>query len=259
MRFLVKPFVQETKSFLLLLQEHGAVLSGSVALKFFVMDEEWDIGDLDIYVGDLEFGRLRTRLVEDSSTGFVETYDSEVAPWRKRYDVKQLVRFSTKSGRVVDLVRSSTPSPLTPLTDFWSTLVVNCISLDYVACFYPRYTMRREAVLKPGALSYSDLRAVSKYIDRGYDLNVSRHWVAWPPPPGGDVQIAGQDAVVRSVYPFTLESPGLSHYLFRTGDGWYIPSSLDASEDGGSTAVSTPAVGTEYDGTLIVALSDDDS
>ena len=59
MRFLVKPFVQETKSFLLLLQEHGAVLSGSVALKFFVMDEEWDIGDLDIYVGDLEFGRLR--------------------------------------------------------------------------------------------------------------------------------------------------------------------------------------------------------
>ena len=51
----VFPFVRDTARFNALLTKHEAIISGSVALQFFLEDEKWVPGDLDVYVPDTTF------------------------------------------------------------------------------------------------------------------------------------------------------------------------------------------------------------
>ena len=43
------PFVKDTPMFNQLLLDHGAVVSGSIALHFFLPNETWDPEDMDLY------------------------------------------------------------------------------------------------------------------------------------------------------------------------------------------------------------------
>ena len=60
----VWPFVGDPILFNALMTKYEAIISGSVALQFFLEDETWKPGDLDIYVPDTTFADF-TAAVED--------------------------------------------------------------------------------------------------------------------------------------------------------------------------------------------------
>ncbi|EIW51423.1 uncharacterized protein TRAVEDRAFT_107629, partial [Trametes versicolor FP-101664 SS1] len=141
------------------LREYRAVVSGSVALHFFLSDESWVPGDIDIYVPDAVFDAMCERLLTDDALGchaasrqyllgrrverMVDVLDTGM-----RYAVKDVVRLITRTGRGLDLVRSRTSSAVSPLLDFWSTLVRNFLTPDLCVCAHPDATFRRQAILK---------------------------------------------------------------------------------------------------------------
>ncbi|TFK85012.1 hypothetical protein K466DRAFT_442540, partial [Polyporus arcularius HHB13444] len=134
-----------------LMRSHGVIISGSAALRFFLPGETWQSTDLDLYVPDDAFDAFRlafeSRFVQGSRLLFDSAeFREPVEP--DAYSVKQLLRYSLPSGRVIDVIRSHTRAASAPLLGFWSTLLVNYISPDVFACGYPEYTLERLAVLK---------------------------------------------------------------------------------------------------------------
>ncbi|TFK87830.1 hypothetical protein K466DRAFT_441640, partial [Polyporus arcularius HHB13444] len=138
------------------LRDHDAVISGSVALRFFLPDEAWTPTDIDIYVSDGQFDALRERLKSDPGLGCVErrpedgssSSSSQLPSLGSEYTVKEVAKFTTPTGRMLDLVRSRDKSAMSPMLEFWSTLPANFITPDAFACLYHKYTLNRQIVLK---------------------------------------------------------------------------------------------------------------
>lgn len=185
---LVQPFFVDVDVFDAVLRKYCAVISGSVAMRYFLTNEFWASGDMDIYVPDTAFDSVLDCFLSDERLGCRVTLRDGVLEGRRdrlsglvdasmRYAVKDVVRLITRTGRAVDLVRSRTPSAVTPLLEFWSTLVRNFVSLDVCACMYPRTTFRRQAVLKPPPIFPGDHRAIAKYASRGFSMSYESFWV----------------------------------------------------------------------------------
>ncbi|KAI0698756.1 hypothetical protein C8Q76DRAFT_589110, partial [Earliella scabrosa] len=126
-----------------------AVISGSVALQFFLDDATWAPRDMDIYVPDHkwnEFIRALKRLGFRSA--LQDTFDFTPSGHVAINGIKELRRFSSPTGRAVDVIRSYFRNPLPPLYYFWSTLLVNFIGPGGCVCAYPALTLQRRGVLK---------------------------------------------------------------------------------------------------------------
>ena len=245
----VQPFVGDIDLFDSALIRHGAIVSGSVALHFFLPDSSWYPNDLDVYVSDAEWLPLVTELTDPNGLRFlryvppsdasksgpvqshltndspststsasadplaselsgpvaadlsdvhtaanhdltsVQSGDDDVSmasedgsdygsdgptpiPLSSAYVVKGLRdvrKFVTPTGKHVDVIRSPTYSPVTPLRFFWSTLVMNFITPRACVCGFPSATMQRIGVLKQGLLRPRDHVAIAKYRDeRGF-------------------------------------------------------------------------------------------
>ena len=67
---LVKPFVANVYAFNDALRRHGAVISGSVALYYFIPCDTWSPNDMDVYVSYDEFPALLHTLENDPSLQF---------------------------------------------------------------------------------------------------------------------------------------------------------------------------------------------
>ena len=67
---MIYPFVNDVSKLNRLLRQHGAVISGSVALRFFLPEETWDPEDMDIYVPDCTFDRFFTAITDPSGLNF---------------------------------------------------------------------------------------------------------------------------------------------------------------------------------------------
>ena len=65
MQDVVRPFVRNPQALFRIMREHRAIISGSAALKFFLPEERWEVGDLDIYVPDSEFDAFQSRVLGD--------------------------------------------------------------------------------------------------------------------------------------------------------------------------------------------------
>ncbi len=178
---LVQPFFADVEAFDVVLRKYCAVISGSVAVQYFLTNEFWASGDMDIYVPDNAFAVVLDCFLTDERLGCRVAHRDGVVDGRRdrmsglvdagmRYSVKEVVRLTTRTGLGVDLVRSRTPSSVTPLLEFWSTLVRNFVSPDVCVCVYPRATFRRQAVLKPPPFLPGDHRAIAKYASRGFSL-----------------------------------------------------------------------------------------
>ncbi len=81
----------------------------------------------------------------------------------------------TPSGRRVDVIRSPSTTPITPLRFFWSTAVINFVTPDAYVCGFPHATLSRLGVLKQGPLGRRDKLAIAKYEQRGYHF-LGQEW-----------------------------------------------------------------------------------
>ncbi|KAI0746102.1 hypothetical protein C8Q76DRAFT_585539, partial [Earliella scabrosa] len=145
-----------------LLRQHGALISGSVALQFFLNEEPWTPGDLDIYVPAKCYRAFVQTIFHDDAFALrfhprqrispaamaSELRDGIPSPAADSQGIKQVLRFRTSTGRNVDIVCSPVDDAITALHAFWSTLVANFISPDGCGCGFPAGTMNRKGFVK---------------------------------------------------------------------------------------------------------------
>ncbi len=224
----METYFSDVDAFNQLLLHHHAVISGSVALRFFLDDAKWEPGDLDVYVQDSHFEQLLDRLKADPRLDCIQVYDSNDEAGAPpgllgipEYAVKQVVRLCTDQGMHLDLVRSFDNCSVSPLLEFWSTLLANFITPLLFACLYPRYTLDWLSVQKVGYLSPSDREAIQKYRTRGFEMSQDRYWVCWGYELNCASQIAGDNAVVASMDPLTVSGADSSP-IVRATYGWFL-------------------------------------
>ncbi|KAI0683478.1 hypothetical protein C8Q76DRAFT_573889, partial [Earliella scabrosa] len=136
------------------LRDAGGIISGSVALRFFLEDEEWDPCDMDIYIPEHKFDAFIKHITDPALLGFTEapraSDDGEplVSGELGCNGIRAVRRFQTRSGRPVDVIRSLARTPVLPLQSFWSTLVTNFLTPDACVCGFPTATMERCGLVK---------------------------------------------------------------------------------------------------------------
>ncbi|RDX53639.1 hypothetical protein OH76DRAFT_1307484, partial [Lentinus brumalis] len=138
-----------------ILRRHGALISGSTALHFLMPSDTWIPNDLDIYVSDTNFPGLLRDLMDPSGLQLVYASDSSgsgtmspLPPAAIAKGLRDVRTLYTPSGRRVDVIRSPSTSPITPLRFFWSTTVINFMTPDAYVCGFPHATLSRLGVLK---------------------------------------------------------------------------------------------------------------
>ena len=123
-RNLVKPFVSNTDAFSEALRRHGAVISGSLALYYFIPCSTWYPNDMDIYVSYDNFPAFLHVLENDPALQFrpVPPTGGSTSPSSVSIDVAEVRKLSTPSERVVDVIRSRRPTPVSPLVQFGTSM-----------------------------------------------------------------------------------------------------------------------------------------
>ncbi|TFK90043.1 hypothetical protein K466DRAFT_468577, partial [Polyporus arcularius HHB13444] len=143
-----------------------AVVSGSVALRFFLPDEMWSPGDMDIYVPDLTYDqfiaavtdmyRLRFTPIprkkrppagDDMDVDALPPGDAFLPPSMSA-DVIEVRQFITRTGKRVDVIRAPGNNPTVAINRFWSSLVMNFLRPDVCVSGYPSTTLARVGMLK---------------------------------------------------------------------------------------------------------------
>ena len=162
----IQPFVLDVNHFDNIVRACGAVISGSVALQFFLHDDPWHPSDLDIYLPDRTFDSFVNMVDKDPKVGFQILPNSE-QPQRGSaalgyQGIRNVYRFRTKTDRFVDVIRSSMNSPVTPLHAFWSTLVMNFVTPDGCVCGFPEGTLNRQGIVRGTLTTERDQSAVTK-------------------------------------------------------------------------------------------------
>lgn len=225
------PFVSDISRLDGILRATGAIISGSVALHFLLDDQDWHPRDLDIYVADHQYDDFVELATHQNGLRFVpEPYTplfAENAGVPSGYGIlgiKEVRRFRTPTRRLVDVVRSPTQNPVTPLHAFWSTVVMNFLTPDGCGCAYPAGTLRRQGFLKSGLLTPRDELALNKYNARGF-LTTSDPWVDRPDTIEHLLSTVFGDADAGVLYfrpEVSMECPDLP--VYHTSDGWRIRS-----------------------------------
>ncbi|KAI0709398.1 hypothetical protein C8Q76DRAFT_799407 [Earliella scabrosa] len=173
-RTCISPFVANIDAFNTLLRACGAVISGSVALQFFLPDDAWTPGDLDIYVADRMFDTFITAVMQDALNFHPLPRTSRTRRRRSGTPglngIRDVLRFRTSTGRSIDIVRSATNSPITPIRTFWTTLLMNFITPDACACGFPTATLARTGAFRGNPAFEKDALAKAKYDLRGFNF-----------------------------------------------------------------------------------------
>ena len=169
-----------------LLLDTRAVISGSTVLHFILRDSHWSPGDFDLYAPfGTGYSVVRWlvvnegyRIVSDGAWNFTfrpatiplpagpcdwltdlgfdflpATPDYSPHSKKSHYGspdscIYRVYKLASKSNNFIDVVESSKPSFLPPITKFHSTLVMNYLTPKSLVVLYPTLTFRREAILQ---------------------------------------------------------------------------------------------------------------
>ncbi|RPD52333.1 hypothetical protein L227DRAFT_470790, partial [Lentinus tigrinus ALCF2SS1-6] len=135
------------------LTENAAIISGSVALQFFMSDPHWNPRDLDIYVANANWRNFVRAITDPSGLNFLPllvppppTDSDKPGPSTSPNPVIQT--FYTPNGRRVDVIRSPSNNPITPIWFFWSTHLMNFITPTACVSGFHSATLLRQGALK---------------------------------------------------------------------------------------------------------------
>ncbi|KAI0688617.1 hypothetical protein C8T65DRAFT_520797, partial [Cerioporus squamosus] len=150
-----------------LLMRHGGVVSGSVALRYFLPRTLWEPNDIDIYVPEShfeDFVRAATdprqlnftlfphhrpwqTLDSRESTASVDASDDSFKP-STHVGIREVRQFYTTTDRRVDVISVPSNNPVVALKHFWSSLVTNFLRPNMASCGFPLTTLDGVGVLK---------------------------------------------------------------------------------------------------------------
>ena len=117
---LVSPFVPDVTAFSDALRTHGAVISGSLALYYFLPEGDWLPNDMDVYVSYDEFPALTSTLENDPSLQFLEQKgpNRETVSSSQSVDIAEIKKYITPCNKTIDVIRSRHNTPISPLLRF---------------------------------------------------------------------------------------------------------------------------------------------
>ncbi|KAG6830179.1 hypothetical protein H0H87_008955 [Tephrocybe sp. NHM501043] len=173
---------ENVDGFRTLLLRTRAAVSGSTVLHFILRDDHWTPGDFDLYA---PFGTGYTvvqwlvkqegyKVVSDGSRSFIFhphtlTSTPNACDWTtdlvtstsihrqpgraKKYDysdsdIYRVYKLCSTKNTFIDVIESSKPSFLPPITRFHSTIVMNYLTPNSLVILYPKLTFRREGILQ---------------------------------------------------------------------------------------------------------------
>ncbi|KAH9848188.1 hypothetical protein C2E23DRAFT_709698, partial [Lenzites betulinus] len=153
----------------------SSVVSGSSALHVldFARSHSWQPADLDIYTPRhavqpmLDYLRLQESYVVHTADNTVYLYDNPA--------IERVIHLR-RGQKEIDVIQSSSPSPLLPIPHFWSSHLMNYLTADGYCMAYPQYTLAGQGLLSPVQLidlqlpPPRTLNAMKKYSVRGYDF-----------------------------------------------------------------------------------------
>ncbi|KAI0040956.1 hypothetical protein FA95DRAFT_1502085 [Auriscalpium vulgare] len=163
------------------LRATASVVSGSTVLHFLLKhsshESSWTPGDLDIFCPITSAESMLFHLTKFE--GYRNKNSTEdIADGRDDYLVDntgglfQVIHLERPDGREIDLVVSTRQSPLSALTYFWGTIVLNYVSADTICVSYPLWTLAGIGRLHPERSSFRHARlCVDKYHGRGFQLH----------------------------------------------------------------------------------------
>ena len=186
---LIKPFVQHPRALSDALRARGAVISGSLALQFFLPSDEWKPSDMDIYVSHSEFAELTNTLENDPSLQFTPHVGRSPTERSTSYslEVTEIRRYTTPTNMLVDVIRSRRDSPVSPLVQFWTSLLVNFVFPDRCGSAYPKMMFNGSGYVKEFGMTAQDDAAMRKYMVRPFQGSkvfsfVPELWGTWRDP-----------------------------------------------------------------------------
>ncbi|KAH7925865.1 hypothetical protein BV22DRAFT_1046452 [Leucogyrophana mollusca] len=164
-------FVTNVPNFDNMLRVTNSVLSGSlvVRLLFPRLNDMWNLKDMDLYTTVERSTEVVDFLVADQ---YKVADPSIVANDYNRTTVKSVVTL-LKGTRKVNVIASTTASPLYPIFHFHSTAVMNYMSADILFSAYPAYTTAFSSIinasnLRNGKFNVKFCQALVKYSKRGF-------------------------------------------------------------------------------------------
>ena len=171
------------------LRRHGAVLSGSAALYYFIPCGNWFPDDLDVYVSYDEFPALVRTLEDDPALQFkaLPPLGGFRLSTSMSLDVAEIKKLSTPSHRVVDVIRSRRSTPVSPLIQFWTSMLVNFVTPDACVAAFPRMVFNGRGFIKEFGMTSRDEAAMRKYTSRDFQPGtkftfVPELWGTWKDP-----------------------------------------------------------------------------
>ena len=186
---LVRPFVPDVGAFNEALRRHGAVISGSMALYYFIPCHSWSPNDMDIYVSYDDFPAFVHALENDPALQFrsLSPVGGYVLPTSISSDVAEIRKLSTPSERMVDVIRSRRSTPVSPLIQFWTSMLVNFVTPDACVSTFPRMVFNGRGYIREFGMTGRDQVALRKYTGRefrpGENFNfVPELWGTWKDP-----------------------------------------------------------------------------
>ena len=169
-RQLVKPFVGDVVAFSDIIKRHGAVISGSLALYYFVPGENWSPNDMDIYVSYDEFPNFLRAVENHPSLRFAPSThppDATICA-SDSLDIVEVRRYTTPTARAVDVIRSRRSNSVSPLVAFWTSLLVNYVTPDSIVSAFPRMVFNGKGFTRESGLNARDEAAMLKYMARKF-------------------------------------------------------------------------------------------
>ncbi|KAH6874124.1 hypothetical protein BKA70DRAFT_1240661 [Coprinopsis sp. MPI-PUGE-AT-0042] len=165
------------------LKETGSVISGSFALKA-VLASSFTPGDIDIYCpkgrSEEVFLFLKDNGYEDETRcqrNFANNSTISVeGQFGAHYDgldtaIEQIyLLIHPGTGKKINVICSFLSSALIPILLFHSTLLMNWISQDGIACLYPGLTLRKRGLQNEFPARSKTKEALLKYRERGFQI-----------------------------------------------------------------------------------------
>lgn len=207
-------YVGKPSKFLEELKGWKAVVSGSLALKFFEGEAAWECHDMDLYVPKTARNTVMQYLKD--MEGYTEVPGDKRAGHVYEADVVVTeVVVMKKDVKRIDIVVSGNHMAVAPVFQFHTTTVMNFISGDGFFSAYPQLTGLKRGLTSTNHYNLfnsitPDTNKVAcylKYVERGYDLQITPH--AW------DVENGIRHKCgVDSIYPHTIHNSSDAACLF---------------------------------------------
>ncbi|KAF6741796.1 hypothetical protein DFP72DRAFT_832142 [Ephemerocybe angulata] len=155
------------------MKEHGAVISGSSALRV-LFAEGFEPGDIDFYVGRKGSAGFQAWIESESMyREDVGKPPTEPDDWYSagRHGIREVKWLKeSETGKKMNVVTTQDVCPISVILQFYTTLSMNIISWAGVGCAYPSLTTKRMGVLVGRELAENRRvqRRIQKAAERGF-------------------------------------------------------------------------------------------